>query len=81
VLFSTADLYDSTLKDPILGIQTYYEQQWLERGSTIKYLSFILEQKEAFIEPGIEIERDTYRSFGRRKPVGSDEQIAVNAEQ
>lgn len=67
VLFSTDDLYHSDMQDPILGIKTYYEQQWLERGLSIKYIKFILEQRDAFIEPDVEIERDAYRSFGRRK--------------
>ncbi|MCE5331794.1 MAG: tRNA (guanosine(46)-N7)-methyltransferase TrmB, partial [Bacteroidales bacterium] len=42
VNFSTADLYASDLADPILGIKTYYEQQWLERGLTIKYIQFVI---------------------------------------
>ncbi|MEA4982086.1 MAG: tRNA (guanosine(46)-N7)-methyltransferase TrmB [Paludibacter sp.] len=78
VNFSTNDLYHSELNDPILGIKTYYEQQWLERGLSIRYINFVLEQRESFVEPEIEIEKDDYRSFGRRKPVGanSDERIA-----
>ena len=36
VLFVTEDLYHSGLVDDILGIQTYYEQQWLDRGLNIK---------------------------------------------
>ncbi len=67
VVFSTVDLYASTSNDPILGIKTYYEQQWLERGLTIKYMQFLLEKRETFIEPEIEIECDAYRSFGRSK--------------
>ena len=67
VLFSNDDLYASDLKDPILGIKTYYEQQWLERGLTIKYIQFLLERRDEFIEPDVEIEHDTYRSFGRSK--------------
>ena len=67
VVFSNADLYSSNLQDPILGIKTYYEQQWLERGLTIKYIQFLLEKKETLIEPDVEIEQDAYRSFGRSK--------------
>ena len=67
VVFSNNDLYASDLKDPILGIKTYYEQQWLERGLTIKYIQFLLEKRIDFIEPDIEIEHDAYRSFGRSK--------------
>jgi tRNA (guanine-N7-)-methyltransferase len=65
VLFSTGDLYASDLVDPILGIKTYYEQQWLGRGISIKYIRFVLEKRTAFTEPEIEIEKDSYRSFGR----------------
>jgi len=65
VLFSTDDLYASNLIDPILGIKTYYEQQWLGRGISIKYIRFALEQRTNFVEPELEIEKDSYRSFGR----------------
>ena len=67
VLFSNIDLYGSKLNDSILGIQTYYEQQWIDRGLTIKYIKFILEKRNIFIEPDVEIEHDSYRSFGRSK--------------
>jgi len=67
VIFSTNDLYASELQDPILGIKTYYEQQWLGRGITIKYIQFVLENRTEFTEPDVEIEHDTYRSFGRNQ--------------
>jgi tRNA (guanine-N7-)-methyltransferase len=67
VIFSNDDLYASDLQDPILGIKTYYEQQWLDRGLTIKYIQFELENRTEFAEPALEIEHDTYRSFGRSK--------------
>lgn len=67
VLFSNNDLYASDLNDPILGIKTYYEQQWLDRGITIKYIQFVLEKRVNLVEPDIEIENDAYRSFGRSK--------------
>jgi tRNA (guanine-N7-)-methyltransferase len=67
VVFSSTDLYASNLQDPILGITTYYEQQWLERGLTIKYIQFLLEKRVDFVEPDVEIEHDLYRSFGRSK--------------
>jgi tRNA (guanine-N7-)-methyltransferase len=70
VVFSSNDLYASGLNDPILSIKTYYEQQWLERGLTIKYIQFVLEKREEFIEPDVEIEHDPYRSFGRSKRHG-----------
>ena len=65
VAFSNDDLYASDLKDPILGIKTYYEQQWLDRGITIKYIQFLLDKRTVFVEPDIDIEHDAYRSFGR----------------
>lgn len=73
VIFSNDDLYDSGSTDPILNIKTYYEQQWLERGLTIKYIKFILEKRDTFIEPDVEIEYDSYRSFGRSKRHGITE--------
>ncbi len=65
IIYSTDNLYSSELTDPILGIKTYYEQQWLSRGISIKYIQFMLKNTDNFIEPDIEIEHDTYRSFGR----------------
>jgi tRNA (guanine-N7-)-methyltransferase len=67
VVFSNNDLYASDLQDPILSIKTYYEQQWLDRGLTIKYIQFNLEPRVTFVEPEVEIEADSYRSFGRSK--------------
>ena len=71
-----ADLYALNKIDEILNIKTYYEQQWLGRGLTIKYLQFVLSKRDQFIEPDIEIEHDSYRSFGRNQRqnevVGSD---------
>ena len=68
LLFKTNDLYHSDFSnDKILSIKTFYEQQWIERGLAIQYIKFQLTQKDAFIEPDIEIERDSYRSFNRYK--------------
>jgi tRNA (guanine-N7-)-methyltransferase len=61
----TDDLYRSELLDEVLSIQTYYERQWLDRGLSIKYLSFKLSHQNPLREPDIEIEKDPYRSFGR----------------
>lgn len=63
----TDDLYHSGLADDILSIQTYYEQQWLERGLNIKYIQFTNEPRQQLIEPDIEIELDPYRSYNRSK--------------
>lgn len=67
VIADTADLYGSgkAVASDILGIRTYYEQQWLDRGLTIKYLSFRLPHRGDLTEPEAEIEHDTYRSFSR----------------
>ncbi|MDR1091789.1 MAG: tRNA (guanosine(46)-N7)-methyltransferase TrmB [Prevotella sp.] len=65
VLFETDDLYHSEPADDILGIQTFYEQQWLARGLNIKYIKFECPDKDNWTEPEIEIEKDDYRSFGR----------------
>ena len=46
-------------------LQTHYERQWLERGLTIKYLVWQLPKQGTLVEPDIEIEKDTYRSYGR----------------
>lgn len=63
----TNDLYNSGLANDILSIRTFYEQQFLDRGIPIKYLKFRLDGKSEFIEPDVEIEMDSYRSFGRDK--------------
>ncbi|MBF1314420.1 MAG: tRNA (guanosine(46)-N7)-methyltransferase TrmB, partial [Porphyromonadaceae bacterium] len=70
ILTDTADLYDGAFEDKILGIKTYYERQWLSRGLTIKYLHFVpKEPAGGFVEPEIEIEPDSYRSFSRSRRV------------
>lgn len=61
----TDDLYHSDCLSEILGIRTHYEQQWLDRGLTIKYLSFPLDHKTVLTEPEVDIEPDTYRSYSR----------------
>jgi len=57
-------IYEKESIDPSLQIKTFYEQQWIDRGITIKYISFIPHQNQ-LIEPDVEIEEDTYKSFGR----------------
>ena len=74
VLFQNDDLYHSDFSDDkILSIKTFYEQQWIERGLTIKYIKFKLSKRESFIEPNVEIELDNYRSYNRTRR-GIDEQ-------
>lgn len=68
VQYCTDDLYHSDINDDmLLSIQTYYEQQWMERGIPIKYIKFEPQHRELFVEPDVEIEYDTYRSFNRSK--------------
>ncbi len=64
-IVNSNDLYHSGLDSDILQIKTFYEQQWLQRGLTIKYISFVPAETNQLIEPDIEIEPDTYRSFSR----------------
>ena len=77
VAFSTTDLYHSVLAEQpdteearILGIQTYYEQQWIDRGLNIRYLRFRLPHDVRLEEPEVEIELDDYRSYNRSKRSG-----------
>ncbi len=64
ILAETDNLYESKILTEILQIKTFYENQWLSRGITIKYIAFKITDKE-FLEPEIDIEKDEYRSFGR----------------
>ena len=67
----TDDLYASSLSGGVLtGIRTYYEQQWLDRGMTIKYICFRLPQEGNLAEPDVDIPLDDYRSYGRSKRSG-----------
>ena len=57
-----------------LSIRTYYEQMWLDRGITIKYLRFHLPAtldgrptEDVLVEPDVEIPLDDYRSYSREK--------------
>lgn len=66
IMANTADLYAGELgEDPVLKIRTYYESQWLDRGLTIKYFSFLLPSATELSEPELDIPYDTYRSFSR----------------
>lgn len=61
----TDDLYACGMDDKILGIKTFYEQQWLARGKKIKYIQFTLEGSNLLTEPDVEIEKDDYHSEAR----------------
>ena len=71
--YRTEDLYGnpnsqfSILNSQLLSIQTYYEQMWLSRGLSIKYMQFLLPRDGELEEPDIEIELDDYRSYHRTK--------------
>ena len=70
VICSTDDLYAKSLDSNELfsdarALKTHYEKQWLDRGMSIKYIEWQLTPLERFEEPTIEIEKDTYRSYGR----------------
>ena len=67
VIVHTDDLYgteDALLTDA-KALQTHYEKQWLDRGLSIKYIEWRLTHLSSWEEPTIEIEKDTYRSYGR----------------
>lgn len=64
----SADLYGEGLaeREPWLAIRTHYEQQWLGRGLTIKYLAFCLDGDNELTEPDdSDIPHDTHRSYSR----------------
>ncbi len=69
ILEKKENIYEHIDKNSVLSIKTYYERQWLDRGLTIKYLSFKVSERNNFIEPTIEIEFDSYRSFKRERRV------------
>lgn len=68
VICNTSDLYGNE-ESPALtdarALQTHYEKQWLDRGLQIKYLEWHLSPRTRWEEPTIEIEHDSYRSYGR----------------
>ena len=57
----------SILNSQLRTIQTYYEQMWLSRGISIKYIQFLLPREGKLEEPDVEIELDDYRSYHRSK--------------
>ena len=63
------DVYaeNSGVPAEVTSLQTYYEQQWLDRGLNIKYIRFVCEERAELSEPDVEIEYDAYRSFNRSK--------------
>jgi len=77
VVDATDDLYGrhkADSDDTLTEIQTYYEQMWLERGMTIKYICFHLPKQSSLEEPDEEIPVDGYRSYSH--PVRSTRTVA-----
>ena len=82
ILVDTDDLYNripdagyqtpESATDEARALQTHYEHQWLDRGLTIKYIVWQLPEEPSLIEPEIEIEKDTYRSYGRNYVSSTD---------
>jgi tRNA (guanine-N7-)-methyltransferase len=64
VVAQTDDVYHSDILNDTLQIITFYEKQWLDRGISIKYIAFRLNEGE-LQEPKVYISKDEYRSFGR----------------
>ena len=66
MLAITDDLYGSGLADPVTSIKTFYEQQRLSRGKTIKLISFRIGEDEIMEPDCSDLEKDDYHSeFGR----------------
>jgi tRNA (guanine-N7-)-methyltransferase len=68
IVVNTSNLYEaepSAKIEDARSLKTHYEKQWLDRGLTIKYIAWELPERLSLIEPDIEIEKDSYRSYGR----------------
>lgn len=69
ILEITDDLYGSGKADPVKSIKTFYEDQWLSRGKSIKLISFRLNPVLELEEPETDdIEKDDYRAYPRHNP-------------
>lgn len=66
ILDTEDDVHQNRKDDEVMQIRTYYENQWISRGLSIKYIAFVPENK-TLIEPDKNIELDEYRSYGRSK--------------
>ena len=79
---NNSNIYGSSeefrIQNSELNIRTYYEQQWLARGKTIKYTSFRL-PSERRIEPvdDSDIDRDDYHSYPRGIAQCMPDQLAL----
>ncbi len=59
------DLYNSGFEPDMLSIKTYYEERFMAHNIPIKYLCFLLDNKQALLEPDVEIPLDDYYNSGR----------------
>ena len=76
VLEETDDLYGSGMADPVKSIKTFYEDQWLSRGKSIKLLSFRLFPGVELEEPDCDdIPKDDYRAYARHTPTPINTQL------
>ncbi len=66
--------HDDHTPDELRQIRTFYEQQWLDRGLTIKYISMLVPELSAPVlsEPDVDIPFDTYRSYSRGEIPGQE---------
>lgn len=68
----TADLYGEGKADPVKSIRTFYEDQWLSRGKSIKLISFRIPEGKPLQEPREDdIEKDDYRAYTRHTVSGN----------
>lgn len=81
LLADTADLYalpeGDAVYDEVKSVKTFYEQQWLARGKTIKYLEFRLPHRPLTEVDDSDIERDDYHSYPRGIAQCMPEQLAA----
>ncbi|MDE6330952.1 MAG: tRNA (guanosine(46)-N7)-methyltransferase TrmB [Muribaculaceae bacterium] len=68
IVDSSTDLHGEGRDDATTRIRTFYEQQWLSRGKTIKYLAFRLNDSPLEEPEADDIELDDYRAIPRFNP-------------
>ncbi len=52
ITFMSRDVYnEEKLPEPVTGIQTFYEKQFLDKGNKIHYLEYKIHYEHPFIEP------------------------------
>jgi len=67
-----ADAPAGIFPEGLTELRTYYEQQWLSRGMTIKYVSFAIPPCGLELrEPEVEIEPDAYRAYPRHHVIAN----------